>query len=477
MNRYFCLILILALCLLPLMAKPYAARIGTREYSEKELQDGFKAYLEYSKPAHPLDKADSLSYFAKYFDELIALNIYNEEIKSRKLSLSDAELEELIINNPPQGVKQIPDFLVDGVFNLEKYQQALQEEESFKREVLQVSQDMYSYHALLNAVRSEATVDEASIRQRWLNTATQADAEIIYFDYSRLREIEASPEEVRDFYENIKEKEYKKYQGRSLYYVHFTGASSRATASPEALRKAEADSRALYNLAREIGLPAAAKGLKLELKETPFFGRNDPFIRGIGREPVLIAMTFQQKPGAVMEPYKNAIGDIFVIGVAREQEIYFEDFEPLAQIMQLRANSQKRAARNREIFAAFEARYSPDEYLEAARRDSLTIVRQSGITKESSFPPIGKVEVLNNAILSTPLGSFTEPVEFKGMYYLARVLARTLPLPEDWENVRESVLSQARKAVEEEYLDSWFLGKKAELKIKYPPELVKVPGF
>lgn len=475
MNRYICLILLMLISVMPLMAKPYAARIGAREYSEKELQDGFKAYLEYSKPAHPLDKADSLSYFAKYFDELIAMNIYNDELKRRKLSLSDAELEELIFNNPPQGIKQIPDFLVDGVFSLEKYQKALREEESFKREVLQVSRDMYSYHALLKAVKSEVTVSEGAVKEKWLDTATQADAEIIYFDYTRLKEIEASPEEVRAFYENIKEKEYKKYQGRSLYYVHFTGASSRATASPEALRRAEADSRALYNLAREIGLPAAAKGLKHELKETPFFSRSDPFIRGIGREPVLIAMAFHQKPGAVMEPYKNAVGDIFVIGVAREQEIYYEDFEPLAQIMQMRANSQKRAAQNRQIFEDFIARYTPAEYLAAARRDSLTIVQQSGITRESSFPPIGKVEVLNNAILQTAVGSFTPPVHYNGMHYLARVLARNLPLPEAWESAKDAVLAAAREMAEKEHLDAWFLQKKAGIKIIYPPELVKVP--
>ncbi|MFA7542850.1 MAG: SurA N-terminal domain-containing protein [Candidatus Cloacimonadaceae bacterium] len=471
MNRLLSLSLLILSSLILMAAKPYTARIGEREYSEKELKDGFSAYLEFIKPAQTLDKADSLGYFSQYFDELIAMNIYNKEIKRRKLVLSEADLEAQIWQNPPQGVKQIPDFLEDGVFSLERYQKALMEEESFKREVMQVSRDMYSYHALLAEVKSEAQVDEAAVQEKWLNTATTADAEIIYFDYSRLKHIEATPQEARDYYESIKEREYKKYGGRSLYYVQFTGASSRATSSPEALQKSAADSRALYNLAREIGIEAAAKGLKYELKETPLFSRNDPFIRGIGREPRLISLVFSQKPGSLLEPYQNSMGDTFVLAIGQEKELYYEAFEPLAQIMQMRANSLKRAAKNREIYADFIARYTPEEYLAAAERDSLTIVKQNGISLASSFAPIGEVEALNKAILSTPVDSFSPPVEYGGMHYLARVKARTLPQPEAWEQLKDKLLASAREEAEQAYMDEWFQMQKAALKIIYPPEI------
>ncbi len=110
----------------------------------------------------------------------------------------------------------------------------------------------------------------------------------------------------------------------------------------------------------------------------------------------------------------------------------------------------------------------PDNYLEAAGRDSIRIINQNDVSLESSFPPIGKVEALNRAILSTPEGEFTPLIEDYGNYYLAKVIRRQSRSQEEWVAERQNVINKALQEAQSAHLDQWYLAEKAKLEIVYP---------
>lgn len=468
MHRYILILIMTVMCAQLLLAETIAARIGDRSYSAEELEKGFLAYLEYKELPNTLSAGDSLSLYTQYFDELVAMYIYNQAIADAELKSSKSELEAFIKKNPPQGVRQIPDLQSNGRFDQKKYEQALRDKPAFKEEVLDFSRDMYNYRKLIDDIRAEVQINEDSLKQDWMKQGQIADAIIIHFDYSRYSDVQADEDEMRALYEEIKDSEYKKSDGRSLRFVRFSGGTSRATAGAEDLAQARLDAQSLYQRALQTGLTTAAGEMGFELLESQMFSVSDPFIRGIGREAGLIRQAFESPVGTVFEPHQGMMGDILVCEVADSMEQYYQDFQGLVPILQLRAKSLKRSALNQEYVQEFIRINKPENYLEAAGRDSIRIINQNDVSLESSFPPIGKVEALNRAILSTPEGEFTPLIEDYGNYYLAKVIRRQSRSQEEWVAERQNVINKALQEAQTAHLDQWYLAEKAKLEIVYP---------
>ncbi len=165
MHRYILILIITVMCAQLLLAETIAARIGDRSYSAEELEKGFLAYLEYKELPNTLSAGDSLSLYTQYFDELVAMYIYNQAIADAELKSSKSELEAFIKKNPPQGVRQIPDLQSNGRFDQKKYEQALRDKPAFKEEVLDFSRDMYNYRKLIDDIRAEVQINEDSLKQ------------------------------------------------------------------------------------------------------------------------------------------------------------------------------------------------------------------------------------------------------------------------------------------------------------------------
>lgn len=467
MRREYILTAILMIVLTLVYAvedKAIAAEIGTRKYTKKELMDGFTAYREYQGLSSALSKADSIALYNQYWEELVAMYIYDEAVKSGRVKISPEELEQEIRQNIPDGVKQIKDLQTKGVFDPKKYQQALNERPSFKESVINLVKDMYSYRKLIETIKSEVDIDEEAVRQTWVKENSTATADIIYFDYSQLRHIVATEDDIQAYYD-ARLDEYRRTDGRSFYFVRFDGVTAKASASAQQSQKLKAESSKLYSLALQIGLPAAATQLGYEVQETPMFSRSDGFIRMIGREPNLIIYAFTNPVGSIPGIVYSPSGDIFVCEIARAAQEYYIPLEIERPIIQIHAGSLKRMQAMREYVTSFIGQESPATYLAAAQRDSIRIVSQSGITLQSSYPPIGLVAQLNEAILSTPAGQFTPLIEVAGLYYLALVREQHTPDPKRWQEARDKVLNDARTKLRQKHLDEWYRAQRAKLNI------------
>lgn len=445
------------------------ARIGDKSYTESELTEGFAAYLEYRGSTESLSPADSLALYGSFFDELIAMYIYDQAMSEYAIHVSPKELEDEIKANPPHGVRQIPELMTNGVFDRKKYEQALKDNPQFKQDIMSYSRDVFGYHKLLGTIRTEARIDTVKIKRDWLSQAHQAEAEIIYFDYNKLQDINVEDSEVREYYEQIKQAEYWREQGRSLFFVRFASGSERANA--HRLDEIEAQREQLYQSAQKLGLRAAALAMDLPLQESQFFSATDEIIRGIGRAKDLVEQSFASPIGTLLEPYPTPMKDVYICEIAQSVPEYYIPFEVESSLLKLRLRSLKRQAALQDIVQNFIRQHKAKNYLKAAKDEGLTVIQAADITLDSVIKGLGSIEPLNRAILTTTEGDFTPLIEHHGFYYLAKVGAHQRAAEEDWLLQKEDVFLKVRQRAEDQYLDEWYLKQKAEIEIQYPQGL------
>lgn len=466
MRKDLLYILLMALLLCSCAKIKAEVHIGSRNYTERELSEGFAAYLEYRGMREPLSPADSLALYQNYFEELIAMYIYDQAMDEYNVHVSPKELEDEIKANPPEGVRQIPDFMSNGLFDRKKYEQALRDNPQFRQDVLDYSRDVYGYQKLLNIIRSEARIDSLAVKRAWLAQTHQAEADIIYFDFNKLQDINVNDEEAKEYYEEIKRQEYRREHGRSLFFVRFASGSERASA--HRLDEIQAQREQLYRIAQVKGLAAAALEMDLPLQESQFFSATDAIIRGIGRVQDLVDQSFTHPIGTLLEPYESSMRDSYICEIAQEVDEYYIPFEVEGAMLKLRLRSLKRQAAMRDIVQNFIRSHDSQNYLQAARDEGITVIHAAAVSLDATIQGLGMIEPLNRAILSTAEAEVTPLIEQNGFYYLAKVGAHQRFGEEDWLLHKADILSQARRTAEEQYLDDWYLQQKAKTAIQYP---------
>ena len=107
----------------------------------------------------------------------------------------------------------------------------------------------------------------------------------------------------------------------------------------------------------------------------------------------------------------------------------------------------------------------PEDYLEAARKDSLAIIETTEVLADNEIKPLGKIPGLNKAILDTKEGYWTEVIEKDKKWYLARVNKRYVPDLNVWEKDKGKLLEAAKKEMQQEHLNQWYLEQRKKTEI------------
>lgn len=236
MKRYILLALMLAGLLWAQNMDPKAilVKINEKAYTVAEYDKILTDYFQHYKPKTVEEEA---KFNDQCFEELIGRYVYDKAIKAGKSKLSNAQVLAEAKRNVPAAVKGIKDLQTNGKFDKKKYEEALRVAEPFKKMVIDHVRSYYQYTKLLDDIKAEVEVDPDSVKTQWLKDNDSLDASIIFFDYNRMLHINATEEEARAFYAERRE-EYRRENGRDLYYVKFSSAPS---AADSLAAKAKAD--------------------------------------------------------------------------------------------------------------------------------------------------------------------------------------------------------------------------------------------
>ncbi|HPV14673.1 MAG TPA: peptidylprolyl isomerase [Candidatus Cloacimonadota bacterium] len=215
--------------------KATLVRINEKTYTVAEYDKILTDYFKHYKPKTVEEEA---KYNDQCFEELIGRYVYDKAIKAGKSKLTDAQVLAEAKRNVPAAVKGIPDLQTNGKFDKKKFEDALKTAPPFKKMVIEHVRGYYQYTKLLDDIKAEVEVDADSVKTQWIKDNDSLDASIIFFDYNRMHNVNASEEEARTFYAEHRE-EYRREDGRDLRYVKFSSAPS---AADSLAAKAKADS-------------------------------------------------------------------------------------------------------------------------------------------------------------------------------------------------------------------------------------------
>ena len=285
--------------------------------------------------------------------------LLGEEIKKHNIVVTDREIYLQITQNPPQELRENPNFQTNGKFDMEKYRQALQNPEINWKPVEDYYREVLPYQKLQDIITASVMVTEEEIKSEFMRRNMKARIRYLYIPAAAFARdsIQVSEEEMRRYYEEHKD-DFKVEEKRKLNYVLFSIAPS-----PE-------DSARVYRLAEDI-LKDARSGadfnqLADEYSEDPSVKSNHGdlgfFERG-RMVPEFEKAAFSGKPGDIVGPVKTQFG-LHIIKIIEKKKEKGKEMVHAAHIL-LKFSAS--------ALTIEEAQRKANDFLELAKEDGFKV--------------------------------------------------------------------------------------------------------
>ncbi len=221
--------------------------IAKRNISFDEYREMLRnAYANYAQqnPDTEIDDKVSQQLNDQTWNQLVQQILFDKEIKKRHIKITDEEVIEKL-KNPSEDITGLADLQTDGKFDYEKYEQLLLDNPNFAAYMEGRIRSSLPYEKLYADVKAEVVVTEEEVKEQYIKDNDKADANIIFFDPNKIKEVEITDEDLQAWYDENKE-EYKKGPARKYKYVNIKLEASEAD---KAVVKTKIDS--LYKLVIE----------------------------------------------------------------------------------------------------------------------------------------------------------------------------------------------------------------------------------
>ncbi len=182
---------------------------------------------EQARTEMDLDDAAIRGIRIQAWDNLVAQNLLDREIKKRHIKVTDDEMVSFLRYQPPADLQQHQAFQTDGKFDYEKYMSAMVDPNpqmiQFWASVEALYRPELRKFKLQQEIMSTIRVGEDEIRDFYLKSQEKASAQIINVPITRYSEPgpDVSEEEIRGYYESHKDK-YKIGERAALECVIFS---------------------------------------------------------------------------------------------------------------------------------------------------------------------------------------------------------------------------------------------------------------
>jgi len=261
----------------------------------------------------------------------------------------------------------------------------------------------------------------------------------------------------------IKTQDRREVDGREEVSASHILIMIQASATTQQLMKTQTSK--LFELAKQNGLVTAAGELGMKLEETGVFQAKDAMVPGVGRDAGLVKFAFDNPEGTLAEIYNAPSGDAFVCEISGVYPVYYPSFEEVRSRVMNQATASKRGFQMQETVQNFVREIKPEQYLEAAARDSILVVEVTAHKKGDKISSIGMDPALDEALFNTPEGSFAPLISQPLRWFLVQVDKHQLPDPAVWVKDKTKLMEDARKKAESEYLNNWYRGEREKLNI------------
>ena len=204
--------------------------VGTIDGRDVDYKD-FRPYLDrlyqqkQAATEEDLDAATVNSIRREAWDTYVADYLINQEIARRNISITDGELYQFIMANPPEDLKTNEAMMTNGKFDPQKFQELLANPQAaqYWKNYEPYYRNQLERNKLYTQIGMTARVSEQEIRDYFMNTNEKAKAEVI--NVTAMKFLNPGPEvtedQVKSYYESHKE-DYKVEDRASVDYIEFS---------------------------------------------------------------------------------------------------------------------------------------------------------------------------------------------------------------------------------------------------------------
>ena len=340
------------------------------------------------------------------FERLVQARLLGEVIQKLNLLPSDNEVTSELWNNPPQIIRDAPAFQdSNGVFNMSRYQEALENPELDQQwqDVIYYLRNTLPFQKLSNLLNATTVVTDDDARLEFMKNNMKAKVDYIFFNSSDFSEAAAEPNEteINAYYQEHKE-DYFENEKRVVDYVLIE------------LKPTAADSQSVYQQAGEL-LQDAKDGK--DFAQLAEIYSQDPGSAEKGGDLGFFKRTAMVKPfadaafsaniGDIVGPVESQYG-LHIIKVEDKRKQDGEE-EVKARHILLKietSNSTRDALRDEAVYIAESAKESDLKTI--AEAESLQVNTTQPFEIEGFIPGIGMETRINRFTFRSKIGDVSD---------------------------------------------------------------------
>lgn len=282
------------------LAKINGTKISPAEYNAK-IQEIIQRY---EAQGQRVDEQMMSYVHHSAWQELVDETLLKQQIKKHRIKVTDAEIKHAMQNDVPMDLQQHPDLQTNGRFDKQKYLQALNSNPELRQTLYDYMKNYLPRKKLQDKIVKQAGITADSLKFEFNKENDSVTGKAIWFDFNMAETVEATEAEIKKYYENNKEKEFKKGPASRIKYLSFPVQASEEDYS---FVKSEIDE--LHQ--RITGGKEDFTLLALDHSEDPGSGANGGYLGRFGKGrmvPEFEKAAFALKAGQVSKPVRTDFG-------------------------------------------------------------------------------------------------------------------------------------------------------------------------
>lgn len=275
----------------PITAKIYNARI--QEIIERYQQQGQK----FNDSMMP-----QIQYIA--WDELVNEKLWNQQVNKYRIQVSEWEIKHAMENDIPQDIVQNEHLHTNGIFDKNKFIDALNNIPEFKAELYNYMEVYLPRKKLQDKIKHQAGITADSLVLAFIHDTDSVSGKAIWFDYNLAAPVHIPAEEVAKYYYENRDSEFKKGPASRIKYL-----SLEITPSYEDFIAAKPYIYDIYY--RLLFLKESFSDLAQEFSEDPGSATQGGSLGSFDKGqmvPEFDTVVFNLKVGGISKPFKSPFG-------------------------------------------------------------------------------------------------------------------------------------------------------------------------
>jgi peptidyl-prolyl cis-trans isomerase D len=224
-------------------------------------------------------------------------------------------------------------------------------------------------------------------------------------------------------------------------------------------------------LTKPADLDTVATASGLTVGETPFFGRNDPMIPGLGSAPAIGNRAFELKTGEVSEGLRMPRGQAFIT-LTGTQEARLPTLDEVKARVRDDLQKTKAAEAARQKAAALVAQLKSGDFTAAAKAAGLEAKTTDLITRGQPIPDIGASGAVDTAAFDLPAGGVSDAITTDNGAVIVKVLEKKAPTADEIKNGRETVKTQLLNQQRQRFFAAYMAKARERMTIRSNPQVL-----